>query len=184
MLNLLTHNWWALALRGVFAILFGLAALAWPGLTLLVLIALFGIYVLADGVLTIITSLADRGRRWGFLLLEGLLLLAIGVLVLRWPGLGAMVLLFLIAARAIIVGVLEIVTAVELRKELHGEWVLALGGVISILFGVLIAAIPTAGALAVVWLIGIYSIVFGVLMISLAFRLKSWGPRITGPAPA
>jgi uncharacterized membrane protein HdeD (DUF308 family) len=184
MLGLLTRNWWALALRGVIAILFGLAALAWPALTLLALVVLFGLYVLADGILAVITGFAERGKGWGWLLLEGLLLLAIGVAVFRWPGVTAVTLLFLIAARAVVVGVLEIATAVELRRELQGEWLLAFNGVVSILFGVLIVAVPTAGALAVVWLIGLYAIVFGVLMIALAFRLKSWGPRIVGPAPA
>lgn len=184
MLELLTRNWWALALRGVVAILFGLAALAWPTITLMALVVLFGVYVLADGILAAITSVAERGKGWGWLLLEGVLLVGIGVAVFRWPAITALTLLFLIAARAIVVGVLEIATAVELRRELKGEWLLALNGVLSILFGVLIVAVPTAGALAVVWVIGLYAIVFGVLMIALAFRLKGWQSRIIGPAPA
>jgi len=184
MLDLLTRNWWALALRGVIAIFFGLAALAWPGLTLVALVVLFGVYVLADGILATITSIAERGKGWGWLLLEGVLLVAIGVAVFRWPGITALALLFLIAARALVVGVLELVSAVALRKELAGEWLLALNGVLSIVFGVLIAARPGVGALAIVWLIGLYALVFGVIMIALAFRLKGWQRRIIGPAPA
>ncbi len=184
MLDLLTRNWWALALRGVIAIFFGLAALAWPGITLVALVVLFGVYVLADGILAAITSIAERGKGWGWLLLEGVLLVAIGVAVFRWPGITALALLFLIAARAIVVGVLELVSAVALRKELEGEWLLALNGVLSVVFGVLIAARPGVGALAIVWLIGLYALVFGVIMIALAFRLKGWQRRIIGPAPA
>jgi len=184
MLDLLTRNWWTLALRGVFAVVFGLIALAWPGMTLLALVVLFGLYVLADGVLAVITSLAERAKGWGWLLLEGVLLLLVGIAVFRWPGNMTLALLLLIAFRALIVGVAEIATAIGLRKQLEGEWVLALSGVVSILFALVILSRPGVGALAIVWLTGIYAIIYGVLMIALAFRLKSWHPRITGPAPA
>jgi uncharacterized membrane protein HdeD (DUF308 family) len=184
MLELLTRNWWALALRGVLAILLGLVCLAWPGVALVALVILIGVYILADGILAAISGLSERVKGWGLLLLEGILLIIVGFAVFRWPGITALSLLILIAVRAIILGVLQIAEAIRLRKQVEGEWLLGLAGVVSILFGLLLLAMPAVGLLAVVWLIGIYAIIFGVLMISLGFRLKGWGHKMIGPAPA
>jgi uncharacterized membrane protein HdeD (DUF308 family) len=177
MITAVAQNWWLLALRGVLAILFGIIAFVWPGITLLVLVLLFGAYALLDGVFSIVAAFSDRAskQRWWVLLLEGLLGIAAGIIAFLWPGMTAFALVYLIAAWAIITGVLEIAAAIRLRQEIEGEWLLALGGVASIIFGVLMVIWPGTGALALVWLIGAYAIVFGVLMIALAFRLRSWG---------
>jgi uncharacterized membrane protein HdeD (DUF308 family) len=173
MLATLTRHWWAVALRGVAAVLFGLMALIWPGITLMVLVALFGAYVLVDGVMAVATAIG-RGpgvpRAW--LMVEGIADIVIGVLTFAWPGITTIVLLWLIAAWAVSTGVIEIVNAARLRRELHGEWLLALGGVLSVLFGIALVVWPVLGALGLVMLIGAYAVVFGVALIALATRLR------------
>jgi uncharacterized membrane protein HdeD (DUF308 family) len=175
MLETLTRYWWAVALRGAVALLFGLLALIWPGITVIVLVALFGAYALVDGAFALGTAIFGRrdgagGRGW--LVVEGIAGIAVGILTFAWPGVTALVLLWLIAAWALVTGVLEIVAAVRLRREIQGEWVLALSGVLSVLFGIVLIVWPAAGALAVVFLIAIYAIVFGVVLLALALRLR------------
>src|SRR4051794_34974783 len=138
MVMILARNWWALALRGLFAVLFGIAAFAWPGITLGALVLLYGAYAFVDGVFAIAAALAGRteGLPWWALLLEGVFGIAAGVIAFAWPGITALALLFLISAWAVVTGVFEIVAAVRLRKEIRGEWLLALSGVLSVLFGV------------------------------------------------
>ena len=171
MVIVLSRNWWTLALRGLFAVLFGIMAFAWPGITLGALVLLYGAYAFADGVLAIAAALVGRtvGVPWWALLIEGLAGIGVGIITLLWPGITALVLLYLIAFWAVVTGVFEIVAAIRLRKEIRGEWLLALSGVLSVLFGVALIVSPGTGALAVVWLIGTYAIVFGALMIALAF---------------
>lgn len=129
-----------------------------------------------DGIFALVAAFSDRvgKQRWWVLLLEGLAGVAAGILTFLWPGMTALVLLYLIAAWAIVTGILEVMAAIRLRQEIEGEWLLALGGIASITFGVLMVVWPGAGALAVVWLIGSYALVFGLLMVFLAFRLRSW----------
>ena len=170
----LARNWWAIALRGLAGIIFGILAFVMPGMTLAVLVLLFGAYALVDGIFDIIASLGGRSgaQSWWMLLLEGLVGVAAGLVAFFRPGLTALALVYLIAAWAIITGVLEIVAAIRLRKVMRNEWWLVAGGVLSIVFGVLIAAAPGAGALALVFWIGAYALIFGVLMVGLGFRLR------------
>lgn len=173
----LVRNWWVPLVRGLLAILFGVLAFLWPGLTLSVLVIFFGAYALVDGVFAIVSAIRyrDRLERWWLWLIEGLLGVVVGVLTFLWPGLTAFVLLAFIAAWAIVTGTLEIVAAVELRKVIRGEWVLALSGALSIAFGVLLFVWPGPGLLSLAWLIGLYAVLFGIAFVALAFRLRRLG---------
>jgi uncharacterized membrane protein HdeD (DUF308 family) len=173
LLHALAKNWWLLLLRGIAAVLFGVLAFGWPGLTLLTLILLYGAYALVDGVIAIIAAItggAPAARWW--LAIVGLLGIAVGAFTFLVPGMTALILLFTIGGWAVAIGVLQIIGAIRLRKEIDNEWLLILSGVISVLFGVAIVAQPGAGALALVWLIGAYAIIAGVLYIGLSLRLK------------
>lgn len=174
MLAMLSRYWWALALRGVFAILFGIMAIIWPGLTLTTLILLFGAYALVDGVFALINGVRSYGerQRWWAEVLEGIVGIIIGIVTFIWPDLTALTLLTIIAVWAVLTGIIEIVAAIQLRKVITGEWLMILNGLLSIVFGVLLFLFPGEGALGLTWLIGIYAIVFGVLFIILAFRLR------------
>lgn len=182
MITMLARNWWVLALRGLLAILFGILAFVWPGITLATLILLFGAYALVDGIFSVIEGIAAYGERerWWAVLLEGIASIAIGLITFFWPDVTALVLLYFIAAWGIITGVLEIVAAIQLRKVITGEWVMILTGIASIVFGILLFIFPGAGALGMLWVIASYAIIFGVLLIILAFRLR--GMREEGDA--
>jgi uncharacterized membrane protein HdeD (DUF308 family) len=180
MLHTLAGNWWAIALRGVCAILFGLGAFAWPGITLAALVLVYGAYALADGVLAVIWSVFKRrggAFPWGAFL-AGLVGIAVGILTFLWPAITAFALLYLIAAWAVVRGVFEIVAAVHLRKELDNEWLLILSGIASVALGVFLFLFPGAGVLAVLWWVGAFAIVFGVLEVILAFRLRTEDQRL------
>jgi uncharacterized membrane protein HdeD (DUF308 family) len=168
------RHWWAIALRGALAILFGLVALFWPHLTLEALVICFGAFALVGGIFAVVVALGDRGAhaRWGLLLAEGLVGIAIGVLTFFWPAVTALVLLSLIALWAIVTGVLEITVAVWMHRAVGNEWMLLLGGVASLLFGVLLAVLPGVGLLALTWLIGLYALLFGALLVVLGFQWR------------
>ncbi len=175
MITSYAHNWWAVGLRGLAAIVFGVLAFIWPQIALTVLVLLFGAYALWDGVFAVIAALRFRsgeGHRW-LLFIEGLAGIAAGLITFFYPGITAFVLLYVIAAWAIITGVMEILAAIRLRREIQGEWLLLISGLLSVVFGILLVIFPSAGALAVVWLIAAYAILFGILLIALAFRLRS-----------
>lgn len=178
--GVLGRNWWLLLLRGVLAIVFGVLVFAQPKLSLASLVLVFGAFSLADGLVSAWHGLTgqDREHRW-LLLLGGLAGIGIGVLTLMAPGITALALLFYIAIWAVVQGVLAIVAAVRLRKEIEGEWLLGAGGVASIVFGVLLVAQPGAGALAVLWLIGSFAIGIGIMEVALAFRVRGFagGPK-------
>lgn len=172
----LARNWWALALRGLAAVIFGLLLFVWPFISLAVLVILFGAYAMADGLFSIVatTRVPTNSSRWWSLLIGGVLSFIIGLLTFIWPGITALALLYLIALRAVVIGVFEIVAASRLRREITGGWVLALSGIISILFGLIMLFYPAAGALVVIWFIGLYAFVAGVTLLVLAFRLRRW----------
>ncbi len=171
----LARNWWVLALRGFLAIVFGVLAFLWPGFAWAVVVLLFGAYAFVDGIFAIVAAVAGHGQagRWWALLLEGIIGIAIGAITLFWPGVTELALLYLIAYWSIATGIFEIIAAVRLREHIQGEWALALGGILSVLFGLVLVVMPIAGAIAVAWLIGFYAVVFGVLLLVLAFRLRA-----------
>lgn len=181
----LARNWWALVLRGLAAILFGVAAILLPGITIQLLVLFFGAYALVDGVLAVVGALNHRQthNRWWVLLLEGAVGILVGILTFLNPGLTALALLYFIAAWGILTGALEIITAFRLRSEIEGEWLLGIGGGLSILFGVLIGIFPGLGALAIIWLAAIYAILFGALLITLGLRVQGWGSPKDTVAP-
>ncbi len=171
--------WWALALRGVGALAFAALAFLWPGLTLVVLVALFAAYAFVDGLTALVTGI---GARWWSMVALGVLSVAAGVAALAWPGLTALALVYLIAAWAVVRGAFELVAAVQLRRAIEGEWLLALSGIASIAFGALVAAFPGAGALSIVWLLGAFAVVLGALSLAVAFRLRTDARRLASRA--
>jgi uncharacterized membrane protein HdeD (DUF308 family) len=175
--ELLTRNWGLVVLRGLAALAFGLFTLFYPGISLAALVLVFGAFAFADGVFAAIAAIANRRGEphWVALLLSGLAGIAIGVITFLRPGITAVVLLAFIAAWAIITGVGEIAAAIRLRRLISNEWLLGLAGVLSVLFGVLLIAMPGVGALAVVLWIGAYATVMGIIWLVLAFRLRRWG---------
>ena len=173
----LGRNWWLLLVRGLVAIVFALLTWAQPGVSLAALVLVFGIYVLADGLLGVWSAIAKRrdNRHWWLLLLWGLVGIVVGVMTFIMPGITGLVLLMYIAAWAVITGVLQIVAAIRLRKEIKGEWLMILSGLVSVAFGVLLFLQPGAGALSVAWIIAAYAFIFGVLMVLLAFKVRKLG---------
>jgi uncharacterized membrane protein HdeD (DUF308 family) len=172
----LTRGSWLLALGGIAAVIFGIAALIWPGITLVALVILFGAYALVGGVFMLVGGLdlgTEHGHHWVLMVFSGLFGIAIGVFTFFRPGITALALVYLIAVWAILTGILEFAAGIELTGRVNGAWALWLGGALSVAFGVLIALRPAGGALAIVWLIGIYAIVFGFLRIVYAFRAQS-----------
>src|SRR5262249_52253515 len=166
MLETLKRGWWLMVLRGVIAVLFGVLAFAYPGRTGEVLVYLFGAYALVNGIFTLgVAMRAPKGTPGiGYLVVLGLLGVAAGILTFFYPGITAASLLAIIAVWAIFTGVFEISVAIKLRKELSNEWMLILAGVLSAAFGVLVIAMPRAGATSIIWLIATYAIVFGIML--------------------
>ena len=176
MLPAVSGNWGALAARGVAAVLIGLAAVAWPGLTLAVLIILYGAFAVVDGAFAIVAALRSNGgtRRW-LLLAEGVLGLLAGLVALFWPGLTAVVVLYVFSFWAILGGLMRILGAILLRREIDNEWTMALGGVLWILLGIVLAVLPGVGLLALAWFIGVLTLAMGVTLIVQAFRVRGHG---------
>jgi uncharacterized membrane protein HdeD (DUF308 family) len=175
MFDLLARNWWVLVVRGVMASLFGVLAFIWPGITLTVLVLLFGAYALVDGIFAIVLAIGgwqERDDRW-LLLLEGILGVGIGIMTALAPELTSVGLLLYIAAWSLATGVLRVAAAIRLRRHIEGEWWLALSGAAAILFGVIVMWNPIAGALGSLWFIASYAIAFGVILIVLGFKVRS-----------
>ena len=180
MLDSLARNWWALALRGLVAVLFGLLTFFLPGITLVTLVLLFGAYALVDGVFNVIAFFRLASHHWAFLI-EGVIGIIAGIVTFAWPAITALVLLYVIAFWAIFTGVFEIIAGIRLRKAITNEWLLIAMGVLSLLFGVLIVFAPGAGALAIILWIGAYALVFGIFLLALAFRLRGHRRLIAQP---
>ena len=172
----LARSWWALALRGTAAIIFGIIALFWPPAAVAALVAVFGAYALVDGIFNLVAAVrAGRfGQRWGALLFEGIVSLLVGLLTFFFPGVTALALVLWVGAWSLVTGVAEVVAAIKLRQQIEGEWLLALSGILSIAFAVLLFISPLIGAIAIAIWIGAYAVVFGALLVGLALRLRSW----------
>jgi uncharacterized membrane protein HdeD (DUF308 family) len=175
--DLLSRSWWVLALRGAIAIVFGVAALSMPGVSLLALLVLFAVYALVGGAASIAGALRLRKSHedWWLPFLLGIAAICAGIVAIVRPGLTLFVLVLLIGANALVGGVLDLIMAIRLRKVLRHEWLLMLSAVVSIAFGVLVFLMPVAGALAVAMLIGFYAMLTGVLLFGAALRLRSSG---------
>jgi uncharacterized membrane protein HdeD (DUF308 family) len=174
--NALGRKWWVFLLNGICAIVFGLIAFLAERITLYDLAILYGAYCLLDGVTALAAAFARdaTGSSWGRMLLGGLVSMLAGITAIAWPGLTGAVLLFIIGTWAILRGGSEIVAAIDLRKIIQNEWVLLAAGVICILFGLMLIAMPENGALGLISLIGIFAMARGLLLIVLSFRLRGW----------
>jgi uncharacterized membrane protein HdeD (DUF308 family) len=179
--QIVQRNWWIMALRGLFAIIFGLIALLVPRIALLAFIYVFAAYALVDGGVAVITAIQERDLlyRWGWVLFEGILSILVGIIAFANPNLTALALLYIIAIYAFVTGVMEIAAAFALRELVSRDWALALAGILSIVFAILLFIYPSAGILSLLWLVGIYAIVFGILFIIRAFQLRSWASSVT-----
>jgi uncharacterized membrane protein HdeD (DUF308 family) len=173
MLHALAKCWWVLLLRGIAAIVFGVLAFIWPGLTLVTLVLLYGAFALVDGVLSLVAAFTGSPKpvpTW-WLVVAGLAGIAAGAVTFLWPSITAIVLVMFIGAWALVHGIFQIIGAIQLRKEIDNEWMLILGGLLSVVFGIIVLIAPGAGALGLVWAIAAYSIVFGILFVLLSLRL-------------
>ena len=173
------QHWWTVALRGLFALVFGVGIVVWPGKTLVALAQLFGAYALADGILAVIEAVwaARWQMRWWPFLAEGAVGIALGVPTMVWPRIPLFGLLYIIAVWAVLTGVFEIIAAALLRRVMAGVWLLALSGAGSVLLGALLVAFPGAGVLTVVWLIAAYALAFGALLLRIALHMRPWEHR-------
>ncbi len=170
LIGAITRNWWLILLRGLAAIAFGIMCFVWPAVSLLVLVFLWGAYAIIDGAAALVSGAQSR---WWSMVAVGVVSVFAGLIAFFWPGITALALLYLIAAWAVVRGVAEIAAAIHLRRQIENEWMLILGGAVSILFGVLIALFPGAGVLSVLWVIGVFAIVFGIVAVVLSLRLRS-----------
>jgi len=185
MSEVLAESWWAVGLRGLLGILFGLICLLTPGLAVEVFVILFAAYMLVDGVFAIIAGIkaARNGERWGLLILEGIVDLAAGLVAVLWPAITLVALIWLIAIWAIVTGALMLAGAFTLNLD-HGRWWLALGGIASVIFGILLVIEPLIGAVVLTLWIGAYALVFGIFLLILAFQLHGKKEERERKAPA
>jgi uncharacterized membrane protein HdeD (DUF308 family) len=178
--SILHRGWWLLLLRGIAAIAFGVLTWVEPGLSAAALVLLFGAYVFADGVLSTWTAIAGRAdhQYWWLVLLRGLVGIGVGILAFVEPGVVVLALLLYMAIWAIATGVIEIATAIRLRREIEGEWLLIFSGLLSVIFGIVLVTRPAASALALLWLIATFAVVFGVVLVILAFKARGFAHRV------
>lgn len=173
MLEQVTSRWWLLLVRGIVAVVFAVAAIAWPQITLTALVVLFGVYALIDGIFAIGAALSPfGGSRWWALLIEGILGLIVAFYVFTQPALSDLAFVYAVGFWSVFTGILEIVAGIQLRDIIENEWMYGLAGIVSIVFGVLVVRYPQAGAVGVVWLFAYYAFFFGILEIALSYRLQ------------
>lgn len=173
MLDMLARNWWMLLIRGLAAALLGVAVIVWPGLSLDLMVTVFAAYLFVDGIMALIAAVTRRDYgRWWLLALEGVLGVLAGIAAFIFPGAAVATFFYIVVFWALATGVLEIINAVELRKQVDNEWSLILSGAVSILWGILMLAYPGAAILTLLWLFGVLAIAFGVLEVWLAFRVR------------
>ncbi|WP_424811143.1 HdeD family acid-resistance protein [Roseococcus sp. YIM B11640] len=177
LLGALAQNWWLILLKGICAVIFGVLTFAWPGVTIITLVMLYGIYALVDGVFSLWAAVGGGGQtsRW-WLALVGVMGLLAGLIAIFLPGMTAILLLWCIAAWAIVTGIFQIMGAISLRKQIDNEWALIAAGALSVALGIFMMIQPAAGALALVFVIGAYAILYGLLLIAFSFRLKKHAP--------
>lgn len=178
----LVQNWWLFTLRGVLGIIFGCLALVFPGPTMLSLVILFSAYMLVDGVVGIISAVraARRRDRWGLLVFEGLLDIAVGICAFLWPGITVLAFVLLVGAWAIVTGALMTTAGFRLNID-HGRWWLVLGGLLSVVYGALLIITPLIGAIVLTWWLGAYAIAFGVVLVIFSFKLRSRQHELANP---
>ncbi len=178
-LETVARNWWVVLLRGLVAIAFGLVTVVAPGLSLAALVLVWGAYAFLDGVFTLGAAFSRRRAAplW-LMIVQGVAGVAAGLFTFLWPGITALVLLYVIGAWALVTGAFEIAAAIRLRKTIDDEWLLALSGVASVVLGGLLLLFPVAGALAVVLWIGAYALISGGLLVGLSLRLRGFARRI------
>jgi uncharacterized membrane protein HdeD (DUF308 family) len=175
LIETLKRHWWVPVIRGIAAIVFGVIAFVYPGLTVAVLVLLFGAWVLVDGIFRVIGAIGHRAsdKEWGFDLIIGIVGIIIGLLTFHAPQITALALIIYIAAWALMIGATEIALAIKLRREIKGEWFLILMGLVSIVFAVMLLWNPAVGAAALIWIMAWYAVILGVLGIIFGFRLRS-----------
>jgi uncharacterized membrane protein HdeD (DUF308 family) len=175
MIETLKRHWWVPVIRGIAAIVFGIIAFVYPGLTVATLVLFFGAWVLIDGIFRVIGAIGHRASDpdWGWHIVIGIVGIIVGLLTFHAPQITALALVIYIAAWALMIGATEIAFAIKLRREIKGEWFLILMGLASIIFATLLLWNPIAGAAAVMWLIAWYAVVLGILAIFFGFRLRS-----------
>lgn len=178
--SMVSRIWWSIALRGVLAVLFGIVALFYTGSTLLALIYVFGVYAVLNGIFAIVAAVraGEMHMRWGWLAFAGVVGVAAGIVAFVWPGLTALAVVYVVAAWAIISGVAEIAFAISWPDTLSHPWLAGISGIISVVYGVVLAVWPRSGAVALTWLLGIYAIAYGASLLYYAYRLRTVGQEV------
>ena len=174
--SMYSHTWWSLLLRGLVAVIFGILAIAWPDRTLAFLITLLGILILVVGLAATIGALMhrDESKKWLLVMIPGLVGIIIGIITISWPALTTVIVVYLVAVWALVYGIGEIYSAIRLRRDMQGEWMPSVIGIISTVFGVALLARPLDAGAAIMWLLGLFFLILGILWLIFAFRARRW----------
>ncbi|MBB3731174.1 HdeD family acid-resistance protein [Nonomuraea dietziae] len=169
----LASTWWLILIRGICAVIFGILAIVWPGITLWVLVIFFGAYAIVSGIFSLGAAFRHDSGSKAWLIISGVLGILAGIVAFVWPGITTLALLYVIAFWAIFTGVAEIFAGIRLRKTIDNEWMLIIGGLLSVVFGILLLTWPASGALALTWLIGVFAVIYGIAIIVLSGKVKN-----------